>query len=546
MIYLFYVMQLVLYSMYLRKKILIEMNVLQIHSYENDKTLLWLKGKDKTLKLDFIKDFFLGIALIPLVLANNYLAIIISNVFLLIMLYVLYKYTSNPNTKKPLVITDRVKRMLYIVYPVCALLVFIPTMLIFIMPLYINRFIFLGMILLYIALAKVVRYIMCLANNIMKPYEKKVNEKFIDEAKEILSNMKDLKVVGITGSYGKTSTKYIVSTILSEKYNVCKTPGSFNTTLGVVRTIREDLDKDDDIFVCEMGARYLGDIKEICEIVKPTCGIITAIGDAHLETFKNIDNTKEAKFELARSLDKGQSLYVNIDNENIVSKLGMDVDKNLNIYNVKTYSLKDKDADIYAENIEYTKQGAKFDVVINGDKNNTLKIETKLLGKHNIYNMLPAIMLAKDLGLTNEEITKGASKVKPVEHRLQILKATHQITVIDDTFNANPEGTREALEVLNRIEGNKKIIITPGMIEMGDKEYELNKEFGKGCAKNCDYTIMVGEVQTKPMQDAFTELKVSNNKYYVAKNLDEASAHLEKILGLGDVVLYENDMPEDM
>ncbi|MCQ2979490.1 MAG: UDP-N-acetylmuramoyl-tripeptide--D-alanyl-D-alanine ligase [Clostridia bacterium] len=548
--YFLMIVSLIMSAIYLRKKVLIEMNVLQIHSYESDKMIEWLHGKDKVLKMEFIKEFTPLVALIPCLIANRQLSIIFSNIFLIILLFTLTKYTNNPNTKKPLVLTPRVKRMLYIVYPVLLFLLLIPILLVYLLPIkllnILLRYIMILFILDIVALIKTSRYFIKLSNYLMRNKEAKVNEGYINEAKDIIKSMPNLKVIGITGSYGKTSTKYFVSTILSEKYAVCKTPGSYNTTLGVVRTIREVLDKDDEIFVCEMGSRHLGDIKEICDIVPPTSAIITAIGDAHLETFKTIENTKEAKFEIARGLNKKQNLYVNIDNENILQKLGSDVDKNLNNYNVVTYSLKDKDSDYYATNITYTSKGETFDCIINGDEKNKLTIHTPLLGKHNIYNTLAAIAVAKDNKLTNEEIIKGASKIKPVEHRLQILKATSQITVIDDTFNANPEGTKEALEVLNMIEGNKKIIITPGMIEMGDKEYELNYEFGENCAKKADYTIMVGEVQTKPMQDAFNKLQVSKNKYYVAKNLDDASSHLQKILELKDVVLYENDMPEDM
>lgn len=542
--YVFILAVIVLAAMYIRKKVLIDMNILQVHSYESNKMLSEIKDREIHDKTELIKNLSPVIGLIPCCLANRTLASIFAGIIELILIYNLYKYTENPNTKKKLVITDRVKRMLYVVYPLIALALIIPFVLLFFFKKYI-RFIMIAEIVIITLLALFEKYFIVFSNYALRGVEAKINNKFIDEAKDILKSMPDLKVIGVTGSYGKTSTKFAIATLLSERYAVCKTPESYNTTMGVVRTIREVLDKDDEIFVCEMGARHIGDIKEICDIVNPTSGVITAIGDAHLETFKGIENTKEAKFELARSLKDNELLYVNVDNENIVSKLGSDVDKNLNNYKVITYSLKDKDADYYATNIEYTEKGSKFDVIVDGNEKNKFNVEIKLLGKHNIYNTLCAIAVAKENKLTNDEIIRGCNKLKQVEHRLQILKDTNQITVIDDTFNANPEGTKNALEVLKRIKGNKKIIITPGMTEGGDKEYELNKEFGMGCIKNCDYTIMVGERQTKPMQDAFKEEKVGTNKYYVAKNLDDASNHLKEILELGDVVLYENDMPED-
>ena len=480
---------------------------------------------------------------------NRMIGEFLSSLIVARILFIFIKTTVNPNTKKPLVKTDRVKRMLYVYFGVILLALIIPKILMVLTAhstVLINKLVYTFEILLFIALSKLSPRIIAFSNTALKPVEAKVNQRFYDEAADILKSMPDLKIIGITGSYGKTSTKYMVSGLLEEKFAVCKTPGSYNTLMGVIRTIREKLDRDDEIFVVEMGARHPNDIKEICDLVNPDSGIITAIGDAHLESFKTIEVTKETKFELARSLDKDKTLYINLDNKNLVDKLADDVEKKLNNYKVITYSLKDSDADFYATNVNYTGKGATFDVVVNKDKKVKFNVTTKLLGLCNVYNVLAAIAVADSYGLTKEEIIKGASKLKPVEHRLEILKSTSAITVIDDTFNANPEGTKEALEVLKRIEGNKKIIVTPGMIEMGEKEYDLNKEFGHGCIKNADYTIMVGKRQTKPLQDAFKEEKVSKDKYFVASNLDEASEHLRTILEVGDVVLYENDMPEDV
>lgn len=553
MIYLLFFVPSVLMFMYAKKKMLIEINVLQLHSYENKNMIKWIKSKET--KKEKRKEFVILFAIIPLVLllfvygalariALELLAVIIES----LMIFKLLKETTNPNTKKPLVVTDRVKRILLVCYAIVILaLLILKVLVIGFRESSIAMLIVMSLeAICFAVISKMTMQIISLANNLMKPVEKKINDRYIDEARNILKANNKLKVIGITGSFGKTSTKYMVSGLLAEKFNVCKTPGSYNTLLGVVRTIREQLDEDDEIFVCEMGARHPGDIKEICDLVNPDLGIITAIGDAHLESFGSIETTKETKFELARSLDDKKSLYVNIDNKNIKDKLSQDVNQNLKNYKVVTYSLKDTDADFFATDIDFTGKGARFDVVVNGKTKDKFTVYTKLLGLCNIYNVLGAIAIAWDMGLSADEIVKGALKLKPVEHRLEILNSTNQITVIDDTFNANPEGTKEALEVLKRIEGNKKIIITPGMTELGEKEYELNKEFGKGCIKNADYTIMVGYKQTKPMQDAFKEEGVSSNKFYVAENLDDASEHLRTILGLGDVVLYENDMPEDI
>ena len=138
-----------------------------------------------------------------------------------------------------------------------------------------------------------------------------MNRWYINDAKKIIKNCPDLLVIGITGSFGKTSVKYFLDELLSVKYNVLKTPGNFNTTLGVVKTIRSSLRATHDIFLCEMGAKNIGDIKEICDIVHPKMGIITSVGEMHLESFKSIENVRKTKFELADSLPENGKIFLN-------------------------------------------------------------------------------------------------------------------------------------------------------------------------------------------------------------------------------------------
>ena len=370
-----------------------------------------------------------------------------------------------------------------------------------------------------------------------KPTEDWINERYIKKARRILKKKeyKDLIKIGITGSYGKTSTKFILEKILSEKYNVLATPNSYNTTMGNVRVIREQLKPEHQVFISEMGARKVRDIAEICEFVKPQIGIITSIGAQHLETFKKIENVVKTKKELIDNLAQDGIAILPKDNEYC-----------FNIYKEETrekylYSLKDHGADVYAKNIKVGPEGSTFKVVT---PNGEFECTTKLLGEHNVQNILGCIAIAVHLGLTNEEIARGVSKVEPVEHRLQILPTNNGTVVIDDAFNSNPVGSKMALDIVKKFEG-RKIIVTPGMVELGAEEEILNKEFGKHIGNSMDIAILVGVKRSKAIVEGIQETKFDKMNIYVVPTLDEATKKLGSLTKAGDVILFENDLPDN-
>lgn len=375
-----------------------------------------------------------------------------------------------------------------------------------------------------------------LANIVLRPIEKQINNSFINDARRIIKAMPDLKIIAITGSYGKTSVKHFLTAILSEQYHVLMTPGSYNTTLGVVRTIREMLKPTHEIFVVEMGAKQRGDVQEICEITPPDRSILTAVGPQHLETFGSIENVQKGKFEIVEALPSDGTAYLNADYEYVRSypvKEGLQT-----IY----YSVENEQGIYRAENLRYEKGRLHFDV-LNKDKK-ILSLETQLLGQHNASNLLVCTAIALDLGVAPNQIAYAVRQLQPVEHRLQLRSFPGGYTVLDDAFNSNPAGAKMALEVLQQLEGNRKIIITPGMIELGPQQYDLNKIFGKQMASACDYVILVGPKQTEAIQEGLREAGYPENKLYIARNLEDANSHLRPQLKAGDVVLYENDLPD--
>lgn len=378
---------------------------------------------------------------------------------------------------------------------------------------------------------------MIIANWFASPMETAVNNHYINKARRKLrkKEYKDLIKIGITGSYGKTSTKFILKTILEEKYKVLATPGSYNTTMGNVRIIREELKPEHQVFISEMGARKRYDIQEICQFVEPQIGIITSIGPQHLETFKKIENVAKTKGELLKGVTSDGAVFLPKDNSHCLELYKNDKHKKF------LYSTKKDGSDVYAKDIKVTKDGSTFTVVYEKEE---FTCQTKLLGEHNVQNIIGCVAIAKYLGLTAKEIQRGIAKIEPVEHRLQLIPSQNGTTVIDDAFNSNPVGSKMALDIIKQFEG-RKIIITPGMVELGEEEYKLNKEFGIQMAEAVDFAILVGRKRSEPIVEGLKSKKFNGMNLYVVNNLDEATAQLAKLTKPGDVILFENDLPDN-
>lgn len=378
--------------------------------------------------------------------------------------------------------------------------------------------------------------VMMVAATILIPVEKAIQQRYINDAKRILRSMPDLRVVGITGSYGKTSTKHYLTRILSEEFDVLMTPGSFNTPMGVVRTIREYLKPYNQIFVCEMGAKQPGDIKEICDIVHPGMGVITAVGPMHLESFKTIDNVCRTKFELADALPPDGVAVVNNDFEPCAAR---------RVDNVRClrYGVTNHDGcDYVADNVRYTSEGTSF--TVKGPDNLSLDLETRLLGECNVSDLLAAIVIALQLGMSPQKIRYAVASIGQVEHRLSIKQTPGGVTIIDDAFNSNPAGSKMAVDVLAHFTDGKRIIVTPGMIELGSQQYELNQAFGRHIGTHLDVAIVVGEYNRDSIVEGIKETAFDQKNLILADNFNDAQKELGKILAAGDTVLYENDLPD--
>ncbi len=371
-----------------------------------------------------------------------------------------------------------------------------------------------------------------LANFINKPVEKGVNNHYINDAKRIINELPNTTVIGITGSYGKTSTKFYLNKLLSAKYNVLMTPESYNTTMGVVKTVRGSLNASHEFFICEMGAKGVGEIKEICDIVHPKHSMITSIGEQHLETFGSLDNIIKTKFEIADCITDG-TVFLNYDNEYIRNRK---TDKNKITYGIGG------EYDYTGTDISVSRKGTTF-TVLHGEERQIFT--TRLLGEHNVQNIVGAIAVANSFGISLAELVFPVKRLECVPHRMEILDKGNGITVIDDAFNSNPAGARAALKTLSGFEG-LRVLVTPGMVELGEREYQLNKELGEYAAGCCDIAVLVGERQAPPIREGLLEAGFPEEKIHVCVSLNDGLkiAYGEKA-GMPRTILLENDLPDN-
>jgi len=519
-----YILTLILMYVYLIIKSKKPLHMLQQNLYnENNRYLKWLKNNlgNTFFHFDILTVIFVLIAYI----LNNNILLIVSLIFLIVDIYFIKNKAKTEQVKKPLVITARVKRLIITI----SILYLLPIVLYFI-----NKDIYL--VLLIISIMIYFNYFLVLfAKFINRPVEKMVYYHFYNQAVGKLKNYKT-HVIGITGSYGKTSSKNILFDILNTKYVTLKTPKNLNTEYGLMITINNHLDKFDELFIAEMGAYVRGEIKTLCDMVKPKYGILTRIGTAHLETFKSEENIAKTKFELIESLPDDGIAILNMDD---IKQVNYDIKNNCKKVWI---SIDNEDSDLRAINIKCDNKGSSFDIKFkNNDK--LYHFETKLLGYNNIYNILASVALGYELGMTIDELIIGVKKVNPVEHRLEI-KEMFNFYMIDDAYNSNPTGAKSALDVLDMMDG-EKVVVTPGMIELGEKQDYYNYEFGKQIARVADYVILVGEKITKSIYNGLIDSNYDSDKIIIINDVKQAFNIINNLKTDKDIyALFENDLPD--
>lgn len=343
---------------------------------------------------------------------------------------------------------------------------------------------------------------------------------------EFYRSMIDIKIVGITGSTGKTSTKDMTYAILSEKYKVFKTQGNFNNEIGLPLMIF-NLDKSYDIAVLEMGMSNFFEIHNMARAARPDIAIITNIGISHIENLKTRENILKAKLEITDYFTDNSALILNVDNDMLST-----VNKEDKVYKVIKTGIESA-CDIKAENLKLEETEVAFDIF----KNNKLifkDFKIQLPGKHNISNALLSICCGELLGLTYSEMNSGMQKLNMTSMRLDIIKG-EKYTIVDDCYNASPDSMIAAIDVLKNIKGKRKIAVFGTMKELGHKAYDSHREIGAYARKNSvDLLIVLGEFKAA-FEEGFKDIE----KIKSFESTEEVSEFLERFTEKDDVILVK-------
>lgn len=436
-----------------------------------------------------------------------------------ILFFVLYVIADKRALRSPATPTPRFKRLYSVLFLVVAVLSYFAITLLNFADYILNDKFF--NLLRYVPLSLFPLFstpVVAFANLISKIYEVPLNKSFVSAAKKKLA-ASNLLVVGITGSYGKTSVKNILSALLSPKYRVLSTPRSHNTPLGLALTINNNDLSEFDVFIAEMGARNVGDISELCEICPPDYSLITGICPQHLESFGSDENIIRAKGEILLSTKVSAVIAADCYEKFV----------DFNIKKKKCECLSDVSASC---------DGTEFTLTLGGESQ---RVKTRLLGAHSAENIALAAELAFILGLNLEEICKAAEGLDFVEHRLQLIKSGG-VNILDDGYNSNVKGASEALDVLRSF-GGRKIAVTPGLVELGILEESENYMLGKELV-GLDKVILVGETLIAPVKKGYLENGGDPDLIHTVPTLSAAQELLKGYLKKDDAVLFLNDLPD--
>ncbi len=372
--------------------------------------------------------------------------------------------------------------------------------------------------------------IVVLSFYVVFPLEEFIKKIYIKKAKNKLKNI-NCKKIAITGSYGKTSTKNILYQILKQEFDVCETPKSFNTPMGICKTILEDLKETDDFLIVEYGARKIGDIEFLAKNFGVDFGIITPIGNCHLETFGSVENIEKTKYELC---EEAKDLVIFNGSSKSTKKL-------FNRFLKQKYLVCEENSYAYAKNIKSSSSGSTFDMVID---NKVFKCETKLLGKSNIDNIVVASTMAYLLKESVYNIQKAIKNLKPTPHRLELINGKFA-NIIDDSYNSNFDGFMQALEVLSKFNGNK-IVVSPGVVELGKQQWQVNYDIGKEIGKVADFFVIMNQTNKNALFEGAQKGGMTKSNIFFADTRQQQKMILKKMLKAGDVVLFENDFPDNI
>jgi len=383
---------------------------------------------------------------------------------------------------------------------------------------------------------------------IFQPWASFLRNRIIKKAKKKREKFKNLIVIGVTGSYGKTSTKEFLATILAERFNVLKTKEHQNSEVGISQCILEDLTPETEIFVCEMGAYNKGGIKLLCDITQPQIGILTGINEQHMAIFGSQENIIKTKFELIESLPAEGKAIFNADNQLILSNTKSQGGK-IKVKSQIFCSIKEK-MDFWAEEIKAEKEFISFKLFSRDGQNANLRLN--LIGIQNIENILLAVACAKELGLTFEEISLACQKIRPAQSGIQLKKDKRGLNIIFSNYSANPDGVISHLEYLESWEEifqqtqSKKVIVMPCLIELGQASNEIHKRIGQKIGQVCDLAIITSQDKFREIKAGAEEKGMKPENIFFLEKPENIIKKIESFCQKEDILLLEGRLPKEL
>jgi len=518
----------------------------QIEEYMSGRYLHWAASRrERWLPARSISAWMLGIAVGALLAEapGSSLPLIVA----LLAAIVAILPPRESEVKKSLAVTPRMKRLLLSACAICAIAFAAGWGAVSaVLPLDISLIPIFAVSALGCALFLLAPLWLVAGNLLAQPLESALRRRYLKQAAEALAKINP-KIVGITGSYGKTTTKSFLRDILNARFRAYATPKSFNTLMGISLAINRDLADDlrAEYFICEMGAYVEGEIDRICQLTPPDIAIVTEVGPQHLERFGSLENVKRAKYELVKNLPADGVAVLNWDNPYIQEMAAagypetvLTVSRDLTAEAARAHGVS-----WIASDVQETLDGLSF-TVTRPASGEGAQIMTGILGQHNVTNLLLCIAAAHHEGVALRDIALRIRTLKPAESRLVQERTAAGIIIINDAYSANPAGVVSALKVLGMHETGARLLITPGMIELGDRQDEENHKLGLLAAEYATDIILVGKAQTQPIAWAIQSTSFDLTRLRVVETLSESIDWYQENLKAGDAVLFLNDLPD--
>ncbi|MBR2341681.1 MAG: UDP-N-acetylmuramoyl-tripeptide--D-alanyl-D-alanine ligase [Clostridia bacterium] len=511
------------------------LGILQQLGYQNKAFQRWLKDKDNLyfnrLFVWSVASLFAGgLAAVGVSLLGKEVSLVafVSTCFLFSFFFCITD--KNYALKVPVNVTKRLQRLALLYIFVSAVAIFILISLLGIIDGLVKNQVYSLFALAPLAFTPILTpAFLMLGNAVLSPFEKRNNARHVRKAKRVLDKCNAIRI-GVVGSYGKTSVKHILSTILSSKFSVIATPESYNTPVGVAKTVNSLNIQNAEIFIAEMGARRVGDIAELCTLVNPDYAIFTGVCRQHMQTFKTEENLLKAKCEIIQGVKNRVICGAELRNKIPDCSFLADFEKDKCNYLDKKKILS---LELGATNTKFT-----FEM---GEER--LGVTTALLGSASAENIALAVMLAFELGMTKEEIMRGLEKVNPIPHRLQLIESNGAY-ILDDAYNCSERSAKEAIDALSRFAG-RRLVVTPGIVEGGELEQSINENLGELLAKaQPDFVMLVGKKIVQWIKRGYLSAGGDERKLGVYCSLQEVKELLKWELGAGDAVLFLNDLPD--